>query len=282
MTVVALCSVKGSPGVTTLAVALAAGWPSGGQPVVVECDPAGGDLMARYRLDLSPGLVTLAAAGRRAGDDAGLIWQHIQRLPGGLPVVAGPPAPAQARAALAELVSGAHGAILQRAASRPGVVVIADCGRVDGESPALAVLRDADLMLLVGGATDDALAHLAVTVGSAAAWSPSPRLVLVGDGYPTDEITLALELEELGIPVAGHLPDDATGAAAFAGRPASRSAPGRSRLGRAAAALAIELDRDVAKTAGHRPVLSAAAEQQPAVGTGATRFPAPSTYGTLP
>ncbi|KAB8166432.1 chromosome partitioning protein [Streptomyces sp. 3MP-14] len=244
MTVVALCSLKGAPGVTTSAVAMAAGWPAGGQPVVVECDPAGGDLMARYRLELNPGLVTLAAAGRRAGEDAGLIWQHTQRLSGGLPVVAGPPAAGQARAALGELTVGPHGSLLRRATSRPGVAVIADCGRVDADSPALDVVREADVLLLVAGATDEALAHLAVMVRPVAGWSRRPRLVLVGPGYPTDEITQALGTDELGVHVAGRIPHDPAGARAFGGQPAPRSAPGRSRLGRAAAELAARVARD--------------------------------------
>lgn len=233
--IVALCSLKGSPGVTTLSVALASGWPSGGQPVVVECDRAGGDLLARFRLDLNPGLVTLAAAARRAGGDAGLIWQHTQRLPGGLPVVAGPPGADQARAALAELT--ADPGLLPRAAARPGVVVVADCGRV-GENPAaLAVVRTAQVMLLVTRATDDALAHLAVSLPAVASWSPRPRLVLVGDGYRTDEIDQELGLAPLGIEIAGRIPQDPDGAAAFSGWPARRS-PARSRLGQAAAAVA--------------------------------------------
>ena len=248
MTVVALCSLKGAPGVTTSAVALAAGWPAGGQPVVVECDPAGGDLMARYRLELNPGLVTLAAAGRRAGEDAGLIWQHTQRLSGGLPVIAGPPSAGQARAALTELTAGPHGSLLRRAASRPGVVVIADCGRVDADSPVLDVVREADVMLLVAGAGDEALAHLAVMVRPAATWSRRPRLVLVGPGYPTEEITQALGTAELGMHVAARIPHDPAGARAFGGQPASRAAPGRSRLGRAASELAARVAQDALTT----------------------------------
>jgi MinD-like ATPase involved in chromosome partitioning or flagellar assembly len=58
----AVCSLKGSPGVTTLATALGARWPAGETPILVEADPAGGDLMARFRLNDAPGLVTLAVA----------------------------------------------------------------------------------------------------------------------------------------------------------------------------------------------------------------------------
>ena len=43
---IALCSVKGAPGVTTSALALALSWP---RPVVLaELDPAGGDVLPGY------------------------------------------------------------------------------------------------------------------------------------------------------------------------------------------------------------------------------------------
>jgi hypothetical protein len=44
VTLIALASIKGSPGVTTAATALAASWPEGRQVLLVEADPFGGDL----------------------------------------------------------------------------------------------------------------------------------------------------------------------------------------------------------------------------------------------
>lgn len=234
MTLVAVCSVKGSPGVTTTCVGLGARWPSGEQPVVVvECDPAGGDLLARWRLELSPGLVSLAAAARRT-DDPGLVWQHTQRLPGGLPVVAGPPGAAQARVMLSEITAPGTG-VLRRAADQEGNVVIADCGRLDPDSPVLPVIQAADVTLLLARARDDALAHVATRLQELKQFSPRLALVLVGDGYPSAEVS-----KELGIQVWGRLPEDSKGAAALDGRPGSRSAPQRSALGRALAEIALQ------------------------------------------
>jgi len=225
VTLVALCSLKGSPGVTTATVGLAAGWPSSEPRVVVECDPAGGDLLGRYRLETAPGLVSLAAAARHRGEP-GLVWQHTQRLPGRLPVVAGPTGADQARAALAQLTqSGTK--VLRRAANRAGTVVIADCGRIDPESPALSVVREADIMLLLARAHDDALAHVATQWHTVARWSRSPHFLLVGDGYPTDEVARALDIN-----VMARIPEDPLGAAVLGGRPGRRSAPARSPLGR--------------------------------------------------
>ncbi|MFJ6901519.1 hypothetical protein [Streptomyces hokutonensis] len=230
MTLVAVCSLKGSPGVTTAVVGLASAWRAGEQPVVVECDPAGGDLLGRYRLETAPGLTSLAAAARRSGEP-GLVWQHTQRLPCGLPVVVGPAGTAQARASMVQLAHSGTRA-LRRAADRAGTVVIADCGRVDQGSPALEVVRDADVMLLLARARDDALSHVATQLDAAARWTRRPCFVLVGDGYPTTEVAQALEVE-----VMGRIPEDPKGAAALGGA-AWRSAPARSPLGKALAHIA--------------------------------------------
>lgn len=250
MTLVALGSLKGSPGVTTAAVGLAARWRRGEQPVVVECDPAGGDLLARFRLETSPGLVSLAAAARR-GVEPGLVWQHTQRLPGGLPVVVGPAGADQARAALNQLGAVQPG-VLRRAGDRAGTVVIADCGRLDPGTPWAGVAGDADMAVLLARAHDDALSHVATRLASGKGLPPSVCFVLVGGGYPTAEIE-----DVLGIEVTARLPDDPRAAAALGGVPAGRrSAAARSALLQALESLAGELaDGIAARTA--RPYESA-------------------------
>ncbi len=63
MTVVALASVKGSPGVTTAALAMAARWPAGRKVLLVEADPFGGDLAPRYGATVTGGLASLFVGG---------------------------------------------------------------------------------------------------------------------------------------------------------------------------------------------------------------------------
>jgi MinD-like ATPase involved in chromosome partitioning or flagellar assembly len=63
MSVLALASAKGAPGVTTAAVALGAVWPR--RVLLVEGDPAGGDLAARFHLPPEPNLVSLGMVARR-------------------------------------------------------------------------------------------------------------------------------------------------------------------------------------------------------------------------
>lgn len=231
---VAVCSVKGSPGVTTLAMALGARWPNGERAVVVEADPAGGDLVARFRRTDTPGLVTLAAAAR-SRPEGDLVGQHVQVLLGGLPVVLAPVAGQQVRSALQVLVAPSGPWLLRAAAQRPGVSVIVDCGRVEAGSPVLPIVREADVTLLVARPRDADLAHVAVRLCEAQRWSRRPCLVLVGEGYPTGEVSHAL-----GIPVLARIPRDDRGAAVLGGLP-GRQGPARSVLGRAAAGIAATI-----------------------------------------
>ena len=86
MTLVPVLSLSGAPGVTTLACLVASTWPDQGSALVVECDPSGGDLAARFGLTASVGWRSLAAAVRRTGPTTPLD-PHLQGLPGGLPVL---------------------------------------------------------------------------------------------------------------------------------------------------------------------------------------------------
>jgi MinD-like ATPase involved in chromosome partitioning or flagellar assembly len=236
----ALASVKGSPGATTTALALAAVWPPGPRVVLAECDPAGGDLSANFGLAKTPGLLSLAAASRRERDED-LLWRHTQALPGGLQVVAGPIGADQARAALTMLAADSFAAI-RRASIQPDMLVIADCGRLDPASPVLALARAADALVLVARPQLTEMAHLAACVTTLRrAWGSSPpaRVGLVlapGGSYPPAEVGQALD-----VPVLGVLPDDKHTAATLAGRVTIRRGLSRLPLMRAARTLADHL-----------------------------------------
>ncbi|CRK55193.1 hypothetical protein [Alloactinosynnema sp. L-07] len=238
---ISVLSLKGSPGTTTLAVALAARWPAPARALMVEADPSGGDLGLRFSLSSTPGLVSLAAAARR-GADADLVWRHTQQLPGGLPVICAPPDADQARAALSALAPDPTSGlgVLRAAANQPGTVVIVDCGRVDPGSPALPIVRASDAVVLLSRAHADDLAHLPRRLPAVGRWSPNPVLLLVGDGYSTAEVA-----RELGVSPLGRVPDDPSGAAVLCGRPNKlrwgRSGPEHSALGRFAHRVATEL-----------------------------------------
>jgi hypothetical protein len=231
---IAICSLKGSPGVTTWTLALAASWPQPARVVVAECDPSGGSIATRFGLAATPGLASLTAAARRDRNPH-LVWSHIQQLPGGLPVVCAPPGAAFTRAALSTLMDSRPDtvSVLRAATAAAGAVVVADCGRLDPDSPALTIAREADRVLLLARPLADELSHLAAGLAMVDLWSMQPNLVLVGPGHPASAVSRAL-----GLPITAHVPHDPAGARALCGYPGARRGPRRSRLGRAAHAMA--------------------------------------------
>jgi hypothetical protein len=227
--------------VTTWSVALAARWPEPAHPVLVECDPSGGSLAARFGLPPAPGLVSLTAAARQ-DPAAGLLWAHTQALTGGtsggLAVVVAPPGADYARAALATLADSRQRSVsvLRGATGRPGSVVIADCGRLDAGSPSVSIAREADQVLVLVRSRADELSHLAAGLSMVDLWAMRPGLVLVGAGYTAAEVT-----RELGVPVVATIPHDDRGARALAGVPGPRRGPAHSLLGHAAHTVARQL-----------------------------------------
>ncbi|MCP2335225.1 hypothetical protein [Actinomadura rupiterrae] len=232
MAVLVLGSVKASPGVTTLAMALAATWP-GRRVVLVEADPAGGDLAARLQVATGPGLVELAAAARRAARPE-LVWRHGQRLDARVWLVAAPVGAEQARAAVAALAASR---LVAAWAADPQLVVVVDVGRVEPASVALPLLGQATGTLLVARPCVAELAHLGRQCTALSTGVAEVGLVLVGRGrFSAAEIAATLR-----VPVVAELPLDRRGAAALlAGEPAPQRA-GRLRLGRAARSLAERL-----------------------------------------
>ena len=151
MALIAVAADKGAPGVTTASVALGAVWP---RPVLLaECDPSGGDLLYRLpaagggRLDARRGLLSLAVAARR-GLRPGQVWEHAQKLHGGLDVLVGVAAAEQG--AGLELLWGPVGRVL---AAVPQADVIADCGRLGVDGPVYDLLAQASSIVLLSGAT---------------------------------------------------------------------------------------------------------------------------------
>jgi len=147
MALIAVAADKGAPGVTTTATALATVWP---RPVVLaECDPAGGDIVYRLpgahggRLDPRRGLLSLAVAARH-GLEPGQVWEHAQRLRGGLDVLAGVTNAEQGSGI--EPLWGPVGGLL---AALPGADVIADCGRLGPDGPHYELLAAAAIVVLI-------------------------------------------------------------------------------------------------------------------------------------
>lgn len=256
---VAVASVKRSPGVTTFAVALAACWPAA-RRVVVEADGSGGDLAARFGLHPSPGLVSLAADVRSAGrPDATVVGRHTHPIGDGLFVVPAPPGAAEATGALSAMLPAGLTA-LRTAAVDPEALIVLDCGRLDPGAVAAPLADGADVLLVLSGARADDLAHLPSRLRSLGRGVRQRRLLLVGEGYPTAEVE-----RELGAPVAARVPHDARAAAAMRGLGTHRHRA--SQLTRAAARCAHSLITHAPRTPTEAAASAASSTTKPTPST---------------
>jgi len=231
MSLVTFCSVRGAPGASTAALAVAAAWPAPDRALLVEADPAGGVVSMRTGIAPDPGLVSLGAAARH-GVSLRDLWDHAQQLPGGTAVVPGPVSGAVAGRVLS--TSGA--ALASWLADRTDVDVIADAGRLLAGSPADAFVERSSLVVLVARPVVDQLhPGSALLLGLRSRGVPA-GWCLVGDGpHGAAEVT-----DAYGVPVFGVLPDDPKGAALVGtAGPARKLA--RTSLVRAAAGLAGHL-----------------------------------------
>lgn len=228
MTLVAFASAKGSPGATTAALLLAASWPADRGCLLVEADPAGGDVAAWFQLGADPGLVSLAAAGRHELD-AATLGEHVQRLPGGREVdaVLAPPSSEQATAALTASRGRLAGALGTAARD-----VLVDCGRLDGTSAAVDLALAADLLVWVVRPSVADVHHLAARFRGIGRSGATAVLVAGESPYSADDVA-----EAVGLATIGALPRDERAASALRGEAPLRHLE-RSALLRAARSVA--------------------------------------------
>ncbi|MFJ2608853.1 hypothetical protein ACIQOU_21105 [Streptomyces sp. NPDC091279] len=241
MALIALAADKGSPGVTTAAVALAAVWPR--RVLLAETDPAGGDLVYRSAaahggpLNPNTGMLSIAATARR-GLVPDQLWDHVQPLSGGLEVIVGLGI-AEHAAGLAGLwpTLGHSFAALADSPNAPADV-IADCGRISGDTPALELFPHAALVLLVSRTEPEAIARVRDRAAALAAklhggprgagnlGLPMIGVILVADTGEAAKISGQvgdmLVHAQTGARVLGTLADDPTGADQLAGRKRGR------------------------------------------------------------
>ena len=186
MTVVAFAGVKHSPGVTTLAVAVASS--HAGSALVVEADPAGGDIAARTGLALDPGLASLAAAARNEMT-ADLLSHHVQRLSSGVDLLAGPASPLQASTALRAIAEP----LAELFARLAHDLILIDLGRIDDPTLVLPLLGATDrVVLLLRGTAEDVVAARS-RLDDLHRHASSVSIAVVGSGpFPSGEVATAL------------------------------------------------------------------------------------------
>lgn len=232
MTAIAFASCHGAPGVTTTVVGLAAAWPGPRRPLVVEADPDGGVLAARFEdLRADRTLAEVAVEARRTYDHDRLL-AAARLLWGAVPVVVAPPSAEQSAAALAtageRLGAGLAGA------DDP---VLVDLGRLTTRSSALAMARAAAVVVLVAQAGFEDAAALVPRGDELRGAGCRLGLVVVGrHPYRPEELAAATGVELLGC-----LPADAAAAASLAGGRSSDRRLRRSLLWRSLVDLASRL-----------------------------------------
>jgi len=195
----AICSVKGAPGATTLALAMTCALTHAkGEPAaLVEADPAGGDLAALLGLATDPGMVSLAAASRHqsAWPDA---RGHGQGLPGGGWALLGSTDPIQATATVATL-----GSRLGRALGMVAPDALFDCGRWTPSSPVAPLLAEATATVVCIGSSVAAIEAVRVRAGEL--WDATGGrvgIVINGHGrYSATEIEACTGLVVLAHPL---------------------------------------------------------------------------------
>ena len=231
--IVVVASIKGAPGVTTTATALASTWSPGRKVLLVEADPFGGDLAAWFGVAPSTGLWSLLAAGRR-GLDPHAVWEHAINLPTGLAVLYG-----LASADQAVANEAAWPAVAEALAALDADVVI-DAGRLlphfaGGIGPLLSV---AQVLLVLCPPTLAGIVHLKTALPSLIATSSSRQLLVLptaSKGFSSEEIASTLTIN-----VAPTITHDPKGAAALSAN-ASVSERSKATLAKWARSTAAEL-----------------------------------------
>ena len=219
---------KGSPGATTLALAIALSAPGNDQVTLVDADPDGGDLAPVLGMPASPGLVTLAAATRHRFP-TGELERHLQLAAPGVPLLA---APSSAEQASASLMSLGRSFAESLASSH----TIADVGRWKPGSAAADLVREASATVLVVHPTVAGVSHARFQFEDLA--TRCPRVVVACRGerpYSAEEVAAAI-----GCASTIAIPADRVGASMITRRSTDRWLR-RSALARAARTLCASL-----------------------------------------
>lgn len=206
MTIVAVASLHGSPGASTLALGLAGSFTGS---LLVEADGAGGTLAARCGLPREPGLITLAADRDARTTEQLLI--HAQRLANGVSVL-----PCSENGEHTTLLLRSTGGDLAVRLAAIDLLCIVDAGRLSTDAPSAAFAENAVATVLVVRPNVEELTLLAGTLPTL---HRRPVVVLVGDRpYGPNEVMAELDVEVVG--VVAH---DVRGAAALWGAGTARA-----------------------------------------------------------
>jgi Flp pilus assembly CpaE family ATPase len=189
---ITLISAKGSPGTTTAAVALAAS--SRRAPtLVVEIDPAGGDIEALTGVTGEPGLLRVANDLRRQVDPQVLPAYAVSAPPG-------------VDSILAPTAGAVSGSLLGSIADRIGpafsalpTIVIADGGRWSPRQASAHRIVGSDAVVLVCRPTAPSIEHARHLIDALRQLNRVLAVLLIGDRpYGPEEVANVLETPVVG------------------------------------------------------------------------------------
>lgn len=185
--IVALSSLRGSPGVTSWSLLLAGAWPIGVERVVLEADGDGGVLAVRCGLGVDPGVAALVAATRRHDAQTGRVTvdAFARRLGDEVWVI---PGPESAERAAAVWASSADDVAAMAALDRR--VWIVDGGRSAAGALAAPFTERAELAVVLTSARQEDLVAVPPRVRSLQGGGAAAVGVLVvgRPGYGLDEL----------------------------------------------------------------------------------------------
>lgn len=244
--IVTLCAGKGSPGVTTVATAMAYAWDS--TPILAEVDPSGCDLPYRIKaqtgqaLSTAHGVMSLAAACRQ-DDSRPQLLAHAQAGAGEQPILVGPENWEQSTA-----IGRYWSSISDQLWTHQGNDIIVDAGRLISEKAlASPILQRSHVVIVVARATTSGMFHLKSSLTAISKILNTPAAVrfpgsaldrmavlpICDPGGRQDSAAALAETQDVirlstglsTIPVLPPVPFDTAGAATFGGY-------GRKRLDR--------------------------------------------------
>lgn len=186
--IVTLGSVRGAPGVSVMAMVLAAAWPGDVTRAVLEADVDGGVIGARYGLGVDPGAPALVASARHELDEPDRFLEQVgRRVAERAWVVPGPESPAAAwRLWSADRAPAQVAAAL---AADEHCVWLVDAGRVTTRTPTAPLVSRSDMALLFTRHEPADLVQVPERVAELSSMARRVGVAIVGEpDYGLDEL----------------------------------------------------------------------------------------------
>lgn len=230
MTTIGLVSAKHSPGVTTSALAIGSAIAEQTNALLVEMDPAGGDLAASCGLSVDRGLLSTLTTMRNAAG-TGEIQSHLQRH-ANLDILVGPMSPTQ----MDNAIRSTGAAVLQTAQANFEVTLV-DFGRVDFDStsPTVSLLEMCDRIVIALRPTLGDVEHVRARLATVPSNVDAELLIVGSAPYTATEVIAAI-----GCPLFGQLPYNERDVELLNSKPDSKAAR-RTSLMRAARQIAVRI-----------------------------------------